>query len=179
MLRNGNFMQDEKVVARIHMGDSEAEDYLSAKFTKRILFIARRKLPSIEDAEDIRQETLLAVLNAARQGKINNPERLSSFIYQICSNKIYDFFKSSPKYTSIDDQKDLEICTPAPINNWPSLEESDMLRAKWKKLKLLDRRILYLKYIRKMKYEDIAQNLNLSIQTLKKRAQRAKEKMRV
>lgn len=179
MTREESRKEDRELVARIQSGDSEAENRLSAKYNERILLLARqRKLPISQDAEDVSQETMLAVLNAVRQGQIREPENVFSYISRVCSNKAVDILKRRKKEIPFDEATEEEILTSGTEDERITAEMKAALMAVWEKLSPLDRMIVYLKYIKGMKYKDMAKILGLSAQTLRKRAQRAIGKMR-
>jgi RNA polymerase sigma-70 factor (ECF subfamily) len=170
--------EDAGLVSRIREGDREAEERLSSKYTLKILYFARRRLSTYEDAEDIRQETMMAVVAAVRDGRIQNPENLGSFIYRVCSNKIVDLLKKSGREVPLDRTDPLHISSMPEQNNGFDQEKRQRLIAAWNTLGLTDRKLLYMKYLRNMRYDDMAKILDLSPQALKKRVQRAKEKIR-
>lgn len=179
MTREESRKEDRELVARIQSGDYEAENRLSAKYNERILLLARqRKLPISQDAEDVSQETMLAVLNAVRQGQIREPENVFSYISRVCSNKAVDILKRRKKEIPFDEATEEEILTSGTEDERITAEMKAALMAVWEKLSPLDRMIVYLKYIKGMKYKDMAKILGLSAQTLRKRAQRAIGKMR-
>jgi len=97
MDKNESIQEDIELVRQIAAG-SKAEESLYQKYYEKILFFARRKIGNLEDAKDIYQETMLAVILAARKNIIKNSEKLSSFIYAICNKKVFDMIRQ--KYRS-------------------------------------------------------------------------------
>ena len=77
---------DSDLVASIAEGDQAAESAFYEKYAERVFFLALSERWSREDAEDIRAETFLRVLQALRAGKLRKPGSLSSFIVGIALN---------------------------------------------------------------------------------------------
>src|ERR1043165_10126047 len=68
--------------------DDTTEAALYEKYSKRILYLALSERCSRADAEDVRAETFLRVIQALRAGKLRKPESLPSFIVGIALNVI-------------------------------------------------------------------------------------------
>ena len=79
-------LPDHEIVARVAQGEQQAEALLYQKYSQRIVFLALSERHSHADAEDIRAETFLRVLQALRAGKLRKPSSLSSFIVGIALN---------------------------------------------------------------------------------------------
>ena len=83
-------------VARLGAGDPEVQAHFAAYFTPRLTNQLRGRIRSPELAEDIRQETVLRVLAAARPpSKIQEPERLPSYVHGVCTNVRLEFIKKN------------------------------------------------------------------------------------
>src|SRR5262245_54521949 len=81
-------LADSELVASVEKGDTIAEAALYEKYSDRLYFLALSELHSRDDAEDVRAETFIRVLQALRQGKLRKPDSLSSFIIGIALNVI-------------------------------------------------------------------------------------------
>src|SRR6185503_20435940 len=79
---------DTDLVANVREGDSKAEAALYEKYSARIYFLALSEMHSAEDAEDVRAETFLRVIQALRQDKLRAASSLPSFIVGIALNVI-------------------------------------------------------------------------------------------
>jgi RNA polymerase sigma-70 factor (ECF subfamily) len=79
---------DEEIVLRIAKGDCphEAEAELCRRFGPRVRLYGLRHLRSEDLAADLVQSVLLAVLEAARAGRIDGASRLDRFILGTCRN---------------------------------------------------------------------------------------------
>src|SRR5918998_817000 len=77
---------DGELVAGVAGGDAGAESSLYEKYSERVFYLALSERYSREDAEDIRAETFLRVLQSLREGKLRKPGSLASFIVGIALN---------------------------------------------------------------------------------------------
>ncbi|MGB0514645.1 MAG: RNA polymerase sigma factor [Wenzhouxiangellaceae bacterium] len=67
---------------RIGNGDKSAETQLARYFGPKIEFILRRRLRDPVLAADLRQDTLITVIERLRNKGIDKPEKLAAFIYK-------------------------------------------------------------------------------------------------
>jgi len=93
---------DGDLVTNISQGDSTAETALYDKYSARIYFLALSELHSREDAEDVRAETFLRVLQALRRGRLRSPESLGSFIVGTALNVIREHVRQKHRLQSLD-----------------------------------------------------------------------------
>jgi len=94
---------DSELVASIRRGDSPAEAALYEKYSSRIYFLALGELHSKEDAEDVRAETFLRVLQALRQDQLRSPDSLGSFIVGVALNVIREQVRHKYKTEPLDE----------------------------------------------------------------------------
>jgi RNA polymerase sigma factor (sigma-70 family) len=94
--------QDLTLVEAIRGGLSEAETALYEKYSARVFYLALSELRSRENAEDVRAETFLRVLQAIRQERLRSPEALASFILNTARNVIREQFRQERRTEQID-----------------------------------------------------------------------------
>ena len=164
-----------ELVKQIGKGNTDAESRLYQKYRERILFFTRRKIDYLEDAEDICQNTLMSVLELAREKKIKNPDNVSSLIYKICTNKIIDYLRSKYKkmIVNLDEVGELDD----ELERIVKVEEKEIICAEWRKLHIRERRVLYLKYINEWNSQQIGQHLNIKPGSVRKIAERSIKKI--
>ena len=73
---------------------------LPAEYSSRIYYVALRKLRSASAAEDVRNETLLRVIQALRAG---SPEALPGFVLGIARNVVLEEFRKQGRTDEIGD----------------------------------------------------------------------------
>jgi RNA polymerase sigma factor (sigma-70 family) len=77
---------DRELVDRIRIGDAAAETEFARRYlcSVRAMMLARTR--NYEDAEDLAQDTLVAVLQALRRGAMASSERLAAFVHGTARN---------------------------------------------------------------------------------------------
>lgn len=76
---------DDPVVLRALAGDREAEREVCRRLLPAIRAFAQRRLRAAT-AEDFAQDALIILLEAMREGRVNEPARVASFALGICRN---------------------------------------------------------------------------------------------
>ena len=98
-----NLPIDSDLVINVQQGDKFAEDQIYRKYSDRLYFLALSELHSHEDAEDVRSETFIRVIQAVRQGKLRKPESLGSFMVGIALNVIRELRRQRFGVESLED----------------------------------------------------------------------------
>ena len=75
---------DAELVGRIAAGSPDAEAELCRRYAPRARLYGLRHLRDDDRARDLAQAVLLAVLEAARAGRIEDPERVDRFVLGTC-----------------------------------------------------------------------------------------------
>ena len=78
---------DSNLADQIQRGESTAEATLYEKYSARVYYLALSELRSREDAEDVRTETFMRVIQAIRNGSLRSPE------FQLKGYFVYRFYK--------------------------------------------------------------------------------------
>jgi RNA polymerase sigma-70 factor, ECF subfamily len=85
---------DESLIERIVSGDASAEEELVTRFRPAIFAIATARTRDREAARDLTQEILMAVLQAARGGRIRESGKLAAYVQGTARNLINHFFET-------------------------------------------------------------------------------------
>jgi RNA polymerase sigma-70 factor (ECF subfamily) len=75
----------DPIVLRAVTGDREAEREVCRRILPAIRAFAQRRLP-LAAAEDFAQDALILLLEAMREGRVQEPARLAAFALGICRN---------------------------------------------------------------------------------------------
>lgn len=100
---------DESYVARLRQGDFRTQEHFVAYFSELIQLKLRSRLQTPQAIEDVRQETFARVLVALRDNKIRQPERLGAFVNSMCNNVMREYFRSSQRVSSLEDEEDQDF----------------------------------------------------------------------
>jgi RNA polymerase sigma-70 factor (ECF subfamily) len=101
-----------------------AEGTLFQRYAPRIRVYGRKHLKSETLAEDLAQQVMLKVLEAIRQGRIEEPERLTSFVFGTCRNVSWDLQRADARQRKIERATESLVSQVAP----PSTSERDVMR---------------------------------------------------
>ena len=109
---------DAEYVQQLRDGDPSVRDHFVTYFGQLLLVKLRRRLRSRQLIDDVRQETLLRVLQIVRRnGGMHHPERLGALVNSVCNNVRYEFIRAETRHTycsdnlpeTIDERVDVEL----------------------------------------------------------------------
>jgi len=96
---------DADYLQRLKQGEAATERHFVDYFDPLIRIKAIKAGPqSARAAEDIRQETLLRVIESVRQGKVEHPERLGAFVLAVCNNIVREWFRGESRFSQLPDR---------------------------------------------------------------------------
>jgi RNA polymerase sigma factor (sigma-70 family) len=169
---------DAQYVNNLAAGDPAAEAHFSAYFAKFLTLKLRARRLSPQMAEDVRQETLLRVLRALRQGSgVTQPERFGAFVNAVCNNTVLEFLHKEGKHTPVpedapepaDDRVDMDGSLITAQSKQIVAEILDGLTAK-------DREILRLVFFEEAERQEVCKRLGVESDYLRVLLHRAKAK---
>lgn len=170
----------EELINKAKNGDKEA--FIECvKLVQNYLFnIAYMKLNNIEDANDVIQETML---NAFKNiSNLREPKYFKTWIIRILINECNRFYKE--KYKRINLFNKIIRRSDANEIDWSINTVEDKLDSKMdydlmiKELNPNEQNIIILYFGNRFSKKEIADILNISINTVKTRLRRAEEKIR-
>src|SRR5260370_1309033 len=107
---------DQDYLRRLVSGDAVVEHHFSSYFGDLLLLKLRAQIRSPQLVEDIRQETLLRVLEIVRIAGVKHAERFGGFVSAVCNNVMLELVRSdrrhgslAPEFDPADDRVDLEL----------------------------------------------------------------------
>lgn len=172
------YQEDEALAKRIAAGDQIAETRLYNKYREPFLVILRNQLPHVpETHEEIYNDTMTTTIMALRQGKIQKPRALCGYMHTICLRKVYDCRKKPTNIESIGDEDftDDESATDEKVIKEEAI--AWVVRA-YKTLRVRERRVLFLFYVRELSMRQIAKKLGLTEVNARKIKERSIKKLR-
>jgi RNA polymerase sigma factor (sigma-70 family) len=160
------------LVERIRRGEPAAEEQFARMFggPLRAMMLSRTK--HHEDAEDLAQDTLVALLRALRRGTVASEERLSAFVHGTARNIANNHFRARDRRPC-----ELPLNDDLPANPVGSaLETEDRLALALEALvrqSASDRRILELSLVEHLRPLEIAQVLHVRPELVRAHKSRA------
>ena len=158
---------DSELVGSIRQGDSPAEGALYEKYSSRIYFLALSELHSSEDAEDVRAETFLRVLQALRQDQLRSPDSLGSFIVGVALNVIREQVRHKYKMQPLDEIH-LEVSGERSLETaFIDSEAREAIREVARRLKPREQAFVRMHYYEGMANEEVARSLGVKPERLR------------
>ena len=170
------------ILQRARKGDSAAFEEIVRAHEKTVYNLALRTLGNREDAEDAVQETFLKAYMAL--SGFRGESRLSVWLYRIASNVCTDCLRRRRETVSLsaedeNGERELEIedlrFDPAAAAEKSALR--DAVREAMDALPDAPRRVLLLREIGGLSYDEIARTLEIDVGTVKTRIFRGRKKL--
>ena len=178
-------VKDDKLVRRaVEEGDQKAYAELMARYKDSIYYMLLKMVNNRDDAEDL---TIEAFGKAFRNIKQYTPDyAFSTWLFKIATNNCIDFIRKKRKMLlSIDrgfeneegQDMTLEVRSDGPSPDDVMMKKQKVLMMKdvVEKLKPRYRRLVELRYYQELSYEEISEELNLPLGTVKAQLFRARE----
>jgi len=107
---------DQDYLRRLASRDAAVEHHFSSYFGDLLLLKLRARIRSPQLVEDIRQETLLRVLQIVGRAGVKHPERFGAFVSAVCNNVTMELIRretrhqgSASEFEPADDRVDLQL----------------------------------------------------------------------
>ncbi len=183
-------LPDEELVAKILKHDREALGELFRRYQKPFFNLAYRFLGDRFLADDLVSEIFLRIYKYLKS--YNVTQRFRPWAFKVATNTCLTFkvknsklkvqnYNSKLKVGEGEDQTTLmETISDAKVDLAAEVERNEVARRVQKALQKLPekyRLALYLYYFEDLKYEEVAADLNLPINTIRTHIRRGKEKM--
>jgi RNA polymerase sigma factor (sigma-70 family) len=179
--QKNKFESDVDLVRKIKNGDQKAETSLYEKYERKIKAYAfrKKKMPE-EDAEEIYQDTMAAVIEKARTGQIENPEELFSYVYKTCKHKVIDYMRrhsGKPRMIPIDTclHEAERVSTSLLTGVCPKTKE--LYEKVQKELTPREREVLNYRYVCEWPYRQIAEKMGITEEIARQIVRRTKQKI--
>lgn len=170
---SAELLSNQEIVSRIRRCETEAEAALYEKYSARVYFTALSETHSKEDAEDIRAETFLRVIQALRADKLRSADSLPSFIVGITLNVIREHVRQKYRADSLEDYE-YDIASDGSMEQaFLDAETSHALQEAARQLKPREQQFLRMYFYEELSKEEIARKLGITeerIRLIKSRA---------
>ena len=164
----------EDLVHRIAGGDREAEAELVQSFYARVRAMALTRLHGAPGAIDITQDTILAVLQALRAGRLREPAKLPAFVLSTARNLISGHRRQEARSREIlQDPPEEAAQSEPPFLRLDNQRRLSLVGEALDRLKPPDRRILHLTLVEGLTSREISPIVGLSRNAVRTRRARA------
>lgn len=179
-------MDEKSLIQRAGAGDEQAFEQLVIAYEKPIYNLALRMTGSRDDAFDLTQETFLKAWHAISLFQFDS--KFITWLCRIATNTCIDFLRKERRrqtisLTAMDDMDEvyeIEVADGSldPAGILEKTMDQEAVCAALQQLPPEYRAALSMHVIEDMRYEDIAEALNVKTGTVKSRIFRARERIR-
>ncbi|HEY3498528.1 MAG TPA: sigma-70 family RNA polymerase sigma factor [Polyangiaceae bacterium] len=150
----------DPVVLRALDGDRSAEREICTRLLPAVRAFAARRLRA-SSVDDFAHDALVLLVEALREGKIQDPERVAAFALGICRNLARDRARTDDRRRELMDRYGL---TEAELATWDSQIQvrRDHLEDCYSQLADRSRRVLRMSFCNEESDSDIARTLSIS-----------------
>jgi len=181
-----NIEVEKEIIQRVLGGDKNAFEGLVLVNQKNVYNLALKMTRNEEDALDISQEAFVKAFRQLRN--FRGDSRFSVWLYRLTYNLCIDFLrkkKPESNVVSLNYEDDSGDITPLEIPDLRNLPEDSTIRSEMRKnitdsikeLPLKHRKVIAMREIAGMSYDEIAKTLNINVGTVKSRLARARLKL--
>jgi RNA polymerase sigma-70 factor, ECF subfamily len=147
------------VIVWTSMG-TETEREICLKFATRIRAYGLRHLRDTSAAHDLVQTVLLAVLQALREGRVDDPSRLDAYVFGACRNATMDMRRGDARRRRLADRAGAGL----PEGYEPEWPRVDRMRLEncLRGLEPRDRAVVFATFVEDRDAEEIADAMKLT-----------------
>lgn len=179
-----NTLDDRKLVARAKEGDAKAFERLEGKYRKSVYYMLLKMVKNPDDSEDLTQEAFAKAFVSIH--KFDSKYAFSTWLFRIATNNCIDFIRKKRVSTVSIDQPvsgDDGSSMRFDVRDYNLDPNQTMLKKQRKQYleKAIDRlpekyRVLVdLRYFKELSYEEVANELQIPLGTVKAQLFRARE----
>lgn len=170
-----------ELLIQVRNGDEQAFSQLFTLYQRSVYVKANRILQSDADAQDVVQETFLIVHDKLHQ--LRELDLFYSWLMQITVSRCHLHFRKEKHYANNSDGSELyqlkeERVYLDPIKTADNENERDILLDFINLLAPKKAEVLKLMYLKEMKLQEIAEYLDIPVNTVKTRAVRGREELK-
>lgn len=175
-------LREQNWIAAARRGDQGAFEELVRLYEKRVLALTRRMCKNPEDAAEAAQEAFLAAWQGLKN--FRGDSSFSTWLYRLASNACVDQLRREGRRqaaVSLDgDEQTLVVPSPlpSPQEEAERRELREEIEAGLQALPPSLRAVLVLREMQQLRYDEIAQALELDVGTVKSRISRGRKKLR-
>ncbi|MCX8095485.1 MAG: RNA polymerase sigma factor [Caldisericia bacterium] len=161
---------DKEIIERVKRGEKEMFGVLIDRYSDRIYSYFLKLIQDKDEAMSLTQETFYKVFKGIKNFDTNKD--FFPYLIKIARNEGINFLNKYKKIEKVDYNDTLDY------EKKESFDLKIILDEGIKKLPKEDREIILLFYMENLSYEEISNILNISIDNVKVKLHRAKEKLR-
>ena len=168
--------RERDLVERCRRGDEGAFQQLVDEHKRLVVALIARTIPDRSRVEDVSQDVFLRIYRGLPY--FRGESRLSTWIYRIVANACVQEQSRRPAPVSMDDDRRRPAAPAAADRQFSDLELRERLEKAVARLPSNYRLLVAAHYLEGVRYEDLAEALDLPLGTIKTQLYRAKQQLR-
>ena len=169
-------LKDAELVQRIGSGDRDAEAELFRRMAPRIRLYGLRHLRDEAAADDLTQVVMMTTIEALRDSRLREPEKLAPFVLGTCRMVVLDLRRGAQRKERILDRFGADLVKSAPMA--PSTLDHDRLARCVQGLRERERTVVVMSFFDEQTGADVAGFLGISEANLRVIRHRAIHELR-
>lgn len=153
-------LNDTDLVRQIGAGDRDAEAELFRRMAPRIRLYGLRHLRDAYAAEDLTQQVLITALEALREGRLREPEKLASFVLGTCRMTVLDLRRGAQRKERLLEQFGPDLIG-SPQSFIPNLDHDRLTRCV-QNLRERERAVIVMTFYDEQTAADVGSSLGVS-----------------
>jgi RNA polymerase sigma-70 factor (ECF subfamily) len=171
---------DAECVRRVQQGDTDSFEVLVRRHEKAIFNLMYRLLGNYDEAAEVAQEVFLSAFKSIHQ--FRGEANFSTWLYRIglnhASTRRKRLNSSQQRHIPLDGTEVIAEGTVDPAKNFEHKEIQQRVQQALNSLDPEDARIILLRDLQDVPYEDVAEILDIPVGTVKSRLHRARQALR-
>jgi len=147
---------DTDLVVKIQTGQADSEAVLYQRYSAKVYYLALRNTKSPQDAEDVRAETFLRVLQAIRSNRIQSAAALPGFILGVTRNVLRELYARRLQTGNVISPEESELAAPSHERLFLDQEIQQAVDRTIARLKPRERAVLRMHFYDELPTEEIA-----------------------
>ena len=163
---------DKQLVQLALEGDDIAFEYLFNRYSEAIRRLLLHRSTSLEDTEDLLQETFIKVVRVIDEGRYTDSGKFLSWILRIAHNRVLDHFRRQKSSRQVNESEagydvigTLRFSEPTTEDELVHSEMEQTIRDLVELLPEEQREVVRLRYYSKLSFQEIAEQTEVSINT--------------
>jgi RNA polymerase sigma-70 factor, ECF subfamily len=152
---------DTELVTSIQNGHSGAEAALYERYSAKVYYLALRESKSSHDAEDVRAETFLRVIQAVRGNQVRSAEALPAFILGVTRNVLRELYVRRRQAGGDISSEAVHLVTASHEHLFLDREVRLAIEKTIQRLRPRERTILHMCFYEELSTEEIARQMSI------------------
>ncbi|MBG9941221.1 sigma-70 family RNA polymerase sigma factor [Brevibacillus formosus] len=170
-------MQDDRlIIEEVLQGNKEAYSQIIQKYNKRVRLLIRKMIGQPHLEQDMAQEIFIKVYY--HLGDYSKSSEFGAWLYRIATNYCFDELRNRKRSIAVTDAE-IEVATSqTPEMEYLAKEQRTFLQNRMMTLESKYRVVLELRYLQFLSYEEISEELDVPISTVRTRLSRGRAKLK-